>query len=134
VSPRAHAGDVVTLRAAGAVYTERAHAIGAQILFANLDGNAFAAALLSQAIEGWLVEHAGAVGLERLDDLARRLVPSQSGADSAPEPRTPSPTVARAGNALDRLPVRELEPRRPTRRPGGARTPRATTPGDSPDA
>jgi hypothetical protein len=99
----------------------------------------------------WVRENADRLGAVRIGDGRRpRLrfdparveealtgrgngVPSQSDADSAAEPRTPRPTVARAGNALDRLPVRELEPRRPRRdRPGAADTARGTTPRSTP--
>ena len=58
-------------------------------------------------------------------------VPSQSIADSAAGPKPLSPTVARAGTPVDRLPRRELEPRPQTSDgPGGVDAPRGQAPRD----
>lgn len=65
--------DVITLPVAPDVYTATAHAIGERVLLWNLDGNAFAAALLSQAIEGWLLAVRDELDAAALDDLAERL-------------------------------------------------------------
>jgi hypothetical protein len=97
--------------------------------------------------EEWVRENAEAIGVLRLGDGPRprlrfdpdavrraltsraKTEPSHCSANSGEEPREPRVTVATAGNAVTSLPLRELEPRRPTKRPGGVGAPRAMTPG-----
>lgn len=69
-------GHVVTLPPARDVYTARAKRIGERVLLWNLDGNAFAAALLSHAVEGWLLDNRDRLEDAALDDLAARLDPT----------------------------------------------------------